>query len=196
MGGNVLPMGDFGMKDIRSTMLTLLAAVAFVLLIGCVNVANLLLARGASRQKEFAIRRALGAAGWRIARQLLTESVVLALAGGAAGLLIAAGSTRLLFYVFHLDSLNLPLRPIDSIAINDRVFAFALAASCLTGVLFGVAPALSALRGDVNKRKPRWSASRCASPPTRTIRATSRRRKCACSNPTRALSKSRSPSYR
>jgi putative ABC transport system permease protein len=151
MGGNVLPMGDFGMKDIRSTMLTLLAAVAFVLLIGCVNVANLLLARGASRQKEFAIRRALGAAGWRIARQLLTESVVLALAGGAAGLLIAAGSTRLLFYVFHLDTLNLPLRPIDSIAIDGRVFAFALAASCLTGVLFGVAPALSALRGDVNK---------------------------------------------
>ena len=102
MGATVSPLGDYGMEGLRTTMLTLLAAVAFILLIACVNVANLLLARGAARQKEFAIRRALGAAGSRIARQLLTESVLLALAGGAAGLLLAAGSTRLLFYVFKL----------------------------------------------------------------------------------------------
>jgi ABC-type antimicrobial peptide transport system permease subunit len=134
------PLSDFGMQGLRTTMLTLLAAVAFVLLIACVNVANLLLARGAMRQKEFAIRRALGAAGSRIARQLLTESVLLALAGGAAGLLLAGWGTRTLFYVFKLNSLYLPLRPVDSIPMDGRVFAFALLVSCLTGVLFGVAP--------------------------------------------------------
>jgi predicted permease len=151
MGATVSPLGDFGMQGLRTTMLTLLAAVAFVLLIACVNVANLLLARGAVRQKEFAIRRALGAAGSRIARQLLTESVLLALAGGAAGLLLAGWGTRVLFYVFKLDSLYLPLRPVASIPMDGRVFAFALLVSCLTGVLFGVAPAWSALRSDVNE---------------------------------------------
>jgi putative ABC transport system permease protein len=151
MGATVSSLGDFGMEGLRATMLTLLAAVAFILLIACVNVANLLLARGAARQKEFAIRRALGAAGSRIARQLLTESVLLALAGGAAGLLLAAASTRVLFYVFRLGSNYLPLRVVDSIHMDGRVFAFALLVSCLTGVLFGVAPALSALRADLNE---------------------------------------------
>ncbi|MGD0360800.1 MAG: ABC transporter permease [Bryobacteraceae bacterium] len=151
MGATVSPLGEFGLEDARATMLTLLGAVAFVLLIACVNVANLLLARGAVRQKEVAIRRALGAAGSRIARQLLTESVLLALAGGAAGLLLAGLGTRTLFYVFKLDSLGLPLRPIDSIPMDGRVFAFALAISCLAGVLFGVAPALSALRTGINE---------------------------------------------
>ena len=151
MGATAISLADFGMTGIRTTMLALLAAVAFVLLIACVNVANLLLARGAARQKEFAIRRALGAAGSRIARQLLTESTVLALAGGIAGLLLAAGSTRLLFYAFHLDSLHLPLRVVDSIPMDARVFGFGLLVSCVTGVLFGVAPALSAVRADVNE---------------------------------------------
>jgi len=151
MGATVSPLDDFGMQGLRTTLLTLLAAVAFVLLIACVNVANLLLARGAARQKEFAIRRALGAAGSRIARQLLTESVLLALAGGAAGLLLAAAGTRALFYVFKLDSLGLPLRPVDSIPMDGRVFAFALLISCLTGLLFGMAPAWSAWRSDVNE---------------------------------------------
>jgi putative ABC transport system permease protein len=151
MSATVSPLGEFGMEGTRTTMFALLAAVAFVLLIACVNVANLLLARGAARQKEFAIRRALGAAGSRIARQLLTESVLLALAGGAAGLALAFWSTRLLFQVFHLDALHLPLRPVQSIAMDGRVFVFALLISCLTGVLFGVAPALSALRGNLNE---------------------------------------------
>jgi putative ABC transport system permease protein len=151
MGGTVTPLADFDMQGLRRTMLALLAAVAFVLLIGCVNVANLLLARGAARQNEFAIRRALGAAGFRIARQLLTESVLLALAGGAAGMLLADWSSRLLFHAFKLGALNLPLRSVGSISIDGRVFAFALLVSCATGILFGVAPALSALRADVNE---------------------------------------------
>lgn len=151
MGATVSLLGDYGMEGPRTTMLTLLAAVAFILLIACVNVANLLLARGAARQKEFAIRRALGAAGSRIARQLLTESVLLALAGGAAGLLLAAGSTRILFYVFNRHSLYLPMRSVDSIPMDGRVFAFALLVSCLTGMLFGIAPALSALRSGINE---------------------------------------------
>jgi len=128
----------------------LFSAVAFVLLIACVNVANLLLARGAARQKEFAIRRALGAAGSRIARQLLTESVMLSLAGGVAGLLLAVWSTRLLFLAMK-NVLQLPMRPIDSIQMDGRVFFFALIASMVTGVLFGIAPALSALRQSVNE---------------------------------------------
>ncbi|HTQ54578.1 MAG TPA: ABC transporter permease [Bryobacteraceae bacterium] len=146
MGATVSPLSDYGMEGLRRTMLILLAAVAFILLIACVNVANLLLARGAARQREFAIRRALGAAGFRIARQLLTESLLLAAAGGAAGTLLAAWGNRTLFYAFRLDSLGLPLRIVDAIPIDGRVLAFALLVSALTGVLFGVAPALSALR--------------------------------------------------
>jgi predicted permease len=151
MGATVSSLEEFGIQGLRTTMLTLLAAVAFVLLIACVNVANLLLARGAVRQKEFAIRLALGAPGSRIVTQLLTENVLLALAGGAAGLMLAAASTRLLFYAFKLDSLYLPLRPVDSIPMDGRVFAFALLVSCLTGLLFGVAPALSALGTSVSE---------------------------------------------
>jgi putative ABC transport system permease protein len=150
MGGTVNLLSDYGMEGLRATMLTLLAAVAFVLLIACVNVANLLLARGAGRQKEFAIRLALGAPASRIARQLLTENTLLALAGGVAGLLVAALSTRLLFYAFKLDALNLPLRRIDSISMDSRVFAFALLVSCLTGLLFGVGPAVTALRTNLS----------------------------------------------
>jgi putative ABC transport system permease protein len=151
MGATVEPLSEFGMYGLRTTLLALLAAVAFVLLIACVNVANLLLARGAVRQKEFAIRRALGAGGFRIARQLLTESLLLGLAGGAAGLMLAAWSIRLLFVSFKMDAMYLPMRPIESIPMDGRVFAFALLISGLTGVLFGIAPALSALRGDVNE---------------------------------------------
>ena len=151
MGATVSSLEEYGTGSLRTTMLTLLAAVAFVLLIACVNVANLLLARGAMRQKEFAIRLALGAPGSRIARQLLTENLLLALAGGAAGLLLAALSTRAMFYAFRLGSLDLPLRPVDSIPMDGRVFAFGLLVSCLTGLLFGVAPALSALRSGVNE---------------------------------------------
>jgi putative ABC transport system permease protein len=150
MGAFVQPLGDYGIKDLRIALVALFAAVAFVLLIACVNVANLLLARGAARQKEIAIRRALGATGSRIARQLLTESVLLALGGGAAGVVVAVWSTQILFRALKLNALQLPMRPVDSIPIDGRVLAFTLLVSCLTGVLFGLAPALSALRTDVN----------------------------------------------
>jgi putative ABC transport system permease protein len=151
MGATVTSLSEFGMEGLRTTMLVLLAAVAFVLLIACVNVANLLLARGAVRQKELAIRRALGAAGFRLGQQLLTESVLLGLAGGIAGLLLAFWSGRIIFQALKLDLLQLPMRPIDSIPMDGRVFAFALLVSCLTGLLFGVAPALTALRTDVHE---------------------------------------------
>ena len=151
MGATVQSMSDFGVEGLRQAMLTLLAAVGFVLLIACVNVANLLLARGAARHKEFAIRRALGARGSRIARQLLTESALLALLGGTLGLILAAWGTELLFHAFRLDNMHLPLREVDSISMDGRVFGFALLVSCLTGILFGLAPAFSAWRGDVNE---------------------------------------------
>ncbi|HEV2383345.1 MAG TPA: ABC transporter permease [Terriglobia bacterium] len=150
MGATVQPLADFGMEGIRTTTLALLAAVGFVLLIACVNVANLLLARGAARQKEFAIRRALGAAGSRIARQLLTESLLLAASGGAAGMVLAAWSSTVLFRVFRLDNLGLPMRAIDSIALDGRVLGFALVVSLFTGALFGLAPAFSALHASIN----------------------------------------------
>jgi putative ABC transport system permease protein len=150
MSGMVEPLGEYGLERLRHTMLTLLAAVGFVLLIACVNVANLMLARGASRQKEFAIRRALGAPAWRIARQLLTESLLLAVLGGGAGVLVAIWSSRLLFRVLG-DDMQLPMRQVDSVPLDGHVLAFALFLSCLTGIVFGLAPVLNALRTGVNE---------------------------------------------
>ena len=150
MGATVEPLGEYGLNSLRRMMFTLLAAVGFVLLIACVNVANLMLARGASRQKEFAIRRALGAPGWRIVRQLLTESVLLAVWGGVAGVLLALWSSRLLFQLLG-DEVQLPMRRVDAIPLDGHVLAFALFLSCLTGIIFGLVPALSVLRTGVNE---------------------------------------------
>ena len=150
-GATIVPMKDYGMKDLQRAMLALLAAVGFVLLIACVNVANLMLARGAARQKELAIRFALGASRFRVARQLLTESLLLAILGGAAGLILATWGTALLPRILRFDIMRLPFRRLDGIAIDGRVFGFALLASCVTGILFGLAPVFSALGGDVNE---------------------------------------------
>ena len=144
-------MREAGISGLRSGLLTLLAVVGFVLLIACVNVANLLLARSTSRHKELAIRGALGAGRGRIVRQLLTESVLLSLGGGACGLLLAVGTTRLLPRILPGDLRVIPMRPVDQIAIDASVLAFTLAASCLTGVLFGLAPAFSTSRGDLSE---------------------------------------------
>src|ERR1700730_6657504 len=151
MSATVMLMSDFGLEGLRIAILALFAAVRCVLLVACLHVANVQIARGAIRQQELAIRRALGAGGPRIARQLLTESVLLALIGGVCGLILAAWSTRLLPVILPAQAIHLPLRPLDAISLDGRVFGFALMVSCLTGILFGVAPAVSALRGDVTK---------------------------------------------
>ncbi|MGH9731568.1 MAG: ABC transporter permease [Candidatus Acidiferrales bacterium] len=142
MGATVMPLGEFGMRNLKTTLLALLAAVGFVLLIACVNVANLLLARGAGRQKELAIRCALGATRGRLVKQLITESLLLGFLGGIAGLIVASASLRLLMPFLPTSLQFLPFRQVGTIAIDGRVFIFALALSCLTGILFGLAPAL------------------------------------------------------
>jgi putative ABC transport system permease protein len=151
MSATVQPMADVEMSWLRKLMLTLLASVGFVLLIACVNVANLLLARGAARQKEFALRRALGAGGIRLATQLLTESILLALLGGACGIALAGWSASLLPAVLPSNFQFLPFRDLKTIPLDGRVFGFALLVSCLTGVLFGLIPAASAIRGDLSQ---------------------------------------------
>ena len=148
MSATVESMADVEMGGVRTMMLTLFAAVGFILLIACVNVANLLLARGAVRQKEFALRRALGAGGIRIMRQVLTESVLLALLGGGLGLALAAWSATALPSVLPAEFQMLPMRSLDTLPLDRRVFTFALLVSCLTGILFGLIPAFHTIRGD------------------------------------------------
>jgi len=131
--------------SMRKSLLVLLGAVAFVLLIACANVANLMLARATGRQKEIAVRAALGASRWRVVRQLLTESLLLSVIGGAIGLLLSVWLTRVLV---SISPANTPR--FDEIKPDLRVFAFTLGLTVVTGIIFGLAPALQASRIDLN----------------------------------------------
>ena len=144
-GMDVVGLQEQVVGDVRRPLLVLLGSVALVLLIACANVANLLLARAAGREKEVAIRTALGAGWQRIARQLLTESVLLGLLGGAAGLLVARISLSI---VRTMNPGNIPR--LDDIRINGAVLAFTFAISLGTGILFGLAPVWRALKVDLN----------------------------------------------
>ncbi len=143
--GTADKLADLQVKNVRPVLLILLGAVGCVLLIACVNVANLMLVRAAGRERELAVRLALGAGRWRIVRQLLTESLLIAALGGAAGLLLGAWGISGLTALVPSELLQL-----DQVRLNQTVLLFTLIVSVLTGLLFGLLPALHAARTDLN----------------------------------------------
>jgi len=144
-GMHVVGLQEQVVGDVRRALLVLLGSVGLVLLIACANVANLLLARAAGREKEIAIRTALGAGWQRLARQLFTESVLLGLLGGAAGLLVAQLS---IYVVRAMNPGNIPR--LEDIAVNGAVLVFTFGVSLATGILFGIAPVWRAIKVDLN----------------------------------------------
>ena len=145
-GATLVPLKERMIGDIKPFLLVLLAAVCFVLLIACVNVANLLLARSTSRTREFAIRAALGAGRGRVIRQLLTESILLAVGGAVLGLLLAAWGTRATLVALPID-----MPRVSEIGLNAHVLIFTAVVSILAGALFGLAPALKISRSNLQE---------------------------------------------
>jgi putative ABC transport system permease protein len=146
VGATLVPLHEVLVGPVKTQMQALLAAVGFVLLIACANVANLLLARSATREKEIAIRASLGAGRWRIARQLLSESLLLAVVGGAMGLLLAYWLVDLLVSFSPQGTPRL-----DEIGIDRRVLGYTMAITILTGLLFGAAPVWQLFKVDLNQ---------------------------------------------